>query len=182
MALTTQVALLRAVNVGGRKAVMSELREMAAGVGLEAPRTLLQSGNLVFRSAETASALEKRLEAAFAARFGFVSDFLVRTAAEWARIIAANPFAQMAADDPSHLVIMALKARPEPSAVEALRGWIPGRERLEAAGRELYIAYPEGIGPSKLTNVAIERRLGVRGTARNWNTVAKLAATLDGAR
>jgi uncharacterized protein (DUF1697 family) len=59
-----------------------------------------------------------------------------------------------------------------------LRAWIPGREAIEAQGRELYITYPDGIGDSKLTNAVIERRLGVRGTARNWNTVTKLADML----
>jgi uncharacterized protein (DUF1697 family) len=180
VALTAHVALLRAVNVGGRTAVMAELREMAADLDLETPRTLLQSGNLVFESKATGAELEARLEDAFAARFGFAADFMVRTAAEWADVLAANPFPRMAKDDPSHLVVMALKARPDPAAVEALRAWIPGRETLAAIGRELYIAYPDGIGPSKLTNVAIERRLGARGTARNWNTATKLAAMLGG--
>jgi uncharacterized protein (DUF1697 family) len=172
------VALLRAVNVGGRTAAMADLRAMLVELGFVAPKTLLQSGNVVFASQEAGAALEARLEAAFAARFGFASDVVVRTAAEWSAVVDANPFGRMATDDPSHLVVMALKARPEPAAIEALRARIPGRESLEAVGRELYIAYPDGIGPSKLTNVAIERRLGVRGTARNWNTVTQLAAPL----
>ena len=67
---------------------------------------------------------------------------------------------------------------PDPAGLRELRSWIPGRETIEAVGRELYIAYPDGIGASKLTGAVIERRLKTRGTARNWNTVTKLAALL----
>jgi uncharacterized protein (DUF1697 family) len=84
----------------------------------------------------------------------------------------------MAKDDPSHLMVMVLKSPPGAAELAALKAWIPGRERVEAVGRQLYITYPDGAGDSKLTNTAIERRLGVRGTSRNWNTVTKLAAML----
>lgn len=180
MALTPHVALLRAVNVGGRgKVAMADLRAMLTDLGFEAPQSLLQSGNLVFRSQPTGAALEARLEKEAEARLGLTTDFLVRTAAEWAKIVAANPYAAMAKDDPGHLLVMALKSPPDAAGLEALRAWIPGRETIEANGRELYITYPDGVGTSKLTNTVIERRLKTRGTARNWNTVTKLAALLD---
>lgn len=179
MALTAHVALLRAVNVGGRgKVAMADLRALLADLGFEAPRSLLQSGNLVFRSRPTGSALEALLEKEAEAGLGLATDFLVRTADEWAAIVAANPFAAMARDDPSHLVVMPLKSPPDAGGLAALRAWIPGREKVEAVGRELYIAYPDGIGTSKLTIAVIERRLKTRGTARNWNTATKLAALL----
>ena len=178
MALTPHVALLRAVNIGGRKATSADLRAMAAGLGLEEARTLLQSGNLVFRSARTGAELEAQIEQAFAAHFGFASDVLIRTGPQWRAVIAANPHAEMAKRDPSHLVVFALKAAPAPDAVAALQASVQGPETVAVVGRELFIAYPDGIGHSKLTNAAIERRLGVRGTARNWNTARKLAEML----
>jgi uncharacterized protein (DUF1697 family) len=178
MALTTQIALLRAVNVGGRKASMADLRQMLADLGFEAPRTLIQSGNLVFGSAVGGAELEALLEREIAARLGLETDVLVRDPDEWRALIAANPHARMAADDPAHLMVMALKSPPGEAELAALRAWIPGREVVAAVGRQLYITYPDGAGESKLTNAAIERRLGVRGTARNWNTVGKLAAML----
>ena len=176
MALTTHIALLRGVNVGGRRAVpMAALRDFAAELGLTHPRTLLQSGNLVFQSDAAPDALEARLEAEAERRLGLATQFMVRTAAAWRAIIAANPFLKAAERDPSHLVIMALKGRPDPAAVEALGAAIPGRETLAAHGRELYIVYPDGIGDSRLTGALIERRLGLAGAARNWNTARKLA-------
>ncbi len=96
-----------------------------------------------------------------------------------ARVLDANPYLDMARDDPAHLIVMALKAQPDAAAVAALEAAIVGRETVRVAGRQLYIAYPGGIGTSKLTNAVIERRLGVRGTARNWNTAKKIAALLD---
>jgi uncharacterized protein (DUF1697 family) len=177
VALTSHIALLRAVNVGGRKLMMADLRDWAGGLGFQDVRTLLQSGNLLFRSDVVAdAALEARLEAEAARAFGMAIDFIVRTADEWDQVIAANPYPQAAERDPGRLVVVALKAAPSPNAVAALRAWVPGRETIGAHGRELYIIYPDGQGESKLTNLAIERRLGLRGTARNWNTVLKLAA------
>jgi uncharacterized protein (DUF1697 family) len=179
MALTPHIALLRAVNVGGRKATSADLRALMADLGFEAGQTLLQSGNLVFRSRKTGAALEDQIEQAFADRFGFASDVLVRTAAHWRAIVAANPHSQMAADDPSHLVVMPLKSAPAAAPLARLQGAIQGREVVAAVGRELFITYPDSIGTSKLTGAVIERHLSVRGTARNWNTVTKLAAMLD---
>jgi uncharacterized protein (DUF1697 family) len=179
VALTPHVALFRAVNVGGRKALSAELKALAEGLGLQDARTLLQSGNLVFRSARTGAELEAVIERAFAARFGFASDVMVRGPDEWRSTVAANPFAEMAERDPSHLLVVALKAQPDAAAVAALQAWIPGRETLAAAGRALFIGYPDGVIASKLTGALIERRLGVRGTARNWNTATKLAAMLE---
>jgi uncharacterized protein (DUF1697 family) len=179
MALTAHVALFRALNVGGRKATSAELRALAADLGLGDARTLLQSGNLVFRTPRIGAELEAEIEQAFAARFGFASDVLARSARQWRAVVSANPHAEMAERDPSHLVVMALKAAPSAEGVAALKAAIPGRETIAAVGRELFIAYPDGIGDSRLTGAVIERRLGVRGTARNWNTATKLAAMLD---
>jgi uncharacterized protein (DUF1697 family) len=179
--VTTHIALLRAVNVGGRgKVAMTDLRAMLEELGFEAPQSLLQSGNLVFASDTTGAALEAVLEQEAKARLGLATDFIVRTANEWRRIVAANPFAAMAKEDPTHLVVMPLKSPPDAAGLKGLRAWIPGREAIEASGRELYISYPDGIGTSKLTGAVIERRVGARGTARNWNTVTKLAALAVG--
>jgi uncharacterized protein (DUF1697 family) len=172
-----QVALLRAVNVGGRVLVMADLAAMLADIGLASARTLLQSGNVVFDSAgRSGAALETFLEKETAKRLKLETDFLVRTAAEWTSIIAANPFPREAQDDPAHLVVMALKAAPTKAHVAALEAAIKGRERVRAKRRELYMVYPDGIGRSKLTIAVIEKALASRGTARNWNTVLKLQA------
>lgn len=177
----TYVALLRGINVGGNKPVaMPELREMLAQLGFDDVRSILQSGNLVFRSSTRVNrALENRLESETAARLGLQADFLIRTAREWRTIVARNPFRKAAESDPAHLVVMLLKTVPKADAIKAAQGAIAGRETIRADGRQLYIVYPAGIGTSRLTNALLEKKLGTRGTARNWNTVLKLATLLD---
>jgi uncharacterized protein (DUF1697 family) len=178
--MATHIALLRAVNVGGRSLKMGDLVAFARDLGFDAPRTLLQSGNLVFASPDRGdAALEKRLETEAETRFGFQIDFMVRSAAEWRALIDANPFPDAARDDPAHLLAMPLKAAPADGALKALRDAIKGPETIEIVGRDAYLVYPDGIGRSKLTIGVIERKLGVRGTGRNWNTVLKLAAMTE---
>jgi len=176
--MTVHIALLRAVNVGGRSVSMAELRAMFVALGYENPRTLLQSGNAVFtlKTKASSAALEDKLEVEAQKRFGMPISFMLRTATEWDAIIAGNPFADAAQRDPAHLLVMALKNAPAAAAINALRSGYSGPETIHVAGRDAYLIYPEGIGRSKLTNALIERKLGVAGTGRNWNTVLKLAA------
>lgn len=155
---------------------MAELRQMLDDMGMHNPRTLLQTGNLVFQSPSSSeSELEALLETETERRLGLRTDFLVRSASEWSSVVAQNPYPKAAESDPSHLVVVFLKSEPDQESVRALDA-APGPERTSAWGRHLFATYPEGIGRSKLTISLIERKLGTRGTARNWNTVLKLAA------
>ena len=176
--MTTYIGLLRAINLGSHnKVAMKELCAMLASLDMQEPRSLLQSGNVVFGSdARSTAKLESVLEAALAKRLGVETDFFVRTAREWQAIIAGNPFPKPANDDPGHLILMCLKDAPERGGVAALQKAIVGRETLRADGRHAYIVYPDGVGNSKLTIKLIEKHLATRGTGRNWNTVLKLGA------
>jgi uncharacterized protein (DUF1697 family) len=176
--MTTYVALLRGINVGGHKAVaMADLRGLLAELDFSDVRSLLNSGNLLFRAADQACGkLERRLEAESEKRLGLRTEFLVRTAQEWAAAIAHNPFVVEAERDPGHLLLMTLKDAPDAGAVAALQAAITGREAVRANGRHAYLVYPDGVGRSRLTHALIEKTLGTSGTARNWNTALKLAA------
>jgi len=175
--MTISIALLRAVNLPSHgKVAMADLRDLASHLGLADARTLLQSGNLVFSDARKSGDLERLLEAEAEKRLGLRTDFFVRTAAEWKALIAHNPFPEEAKRDPGHLVVMCLKDAPDAKDVEALQAAIKDREIVRAVGRQAYLVYPDGIGRSRLTIALIEKKLGTRGTGRNWNTVLKLAA------
>ena len=164
--MTVHIALLRAVNLGPHNKVsMSDLKEMLASLGLGNPRTLLQSGNAVFESKATGAKLEKQLEGAARKELNLNTDFMVRTAKEWDAIIAGNPFPKEAKADPGHLVLMACKDK----VAKDVKITGAKRERVEVAGKDIYIVYPDGIGVSRL-------KIGTVGTGRNWNTVLKLAA------
>ena len=178
--MTSYIALLRGVNVGGNKLVaMAELRDWLTGLDCLEVRTLLQSGNAVFRSAEVSpEALEKRLETEALRGLGLRTTFFVRDAACWAEIIAGNPFPEEAVRDPGRFLLMCFKDSPRPEAVEALRAAVKGPEVFHVSERRAYIIYPEGVGRSRLTNTLIDAKLGTRSTGRNWNTVLKLDALL----
>jgi uncharacterized protein (DUF1697 family) len=173
--MATRIALLRGINVGGHaKVAMADLRRMFEDLGFDSVRTLLQSGNVVFESTRKGD-LERLLEAEATKRLKLGIDFFVRTPREWDAVIAGNPFSAEARRDPGHLIAMILKGKPRAADIAALRAMIVGRERLEAAGSVLYIVYPDGMGTSRFTSNRIESKLATRGTARNWNTVLKLA-------
>lgn len=175
------IALLRAVNLAGRNAVsMADARAVLTKLGLQDVRTLLQSGNVVFRADRIAPAqLEPQLEAALQRGLGWAIEVFVRSAKEWAAIVERNPFPDEAARDPGHLLVMTIKRAPTREAVAGLQKSILGREVVRPGRRELYITYPDGVGRSRLTTAVIERALDTRGTARNWNTVLKLAQACD---
>jgi uncharacterized protein (DUF1697 family) len=174
------VALLRAVNVGGRKVTMAELKDAAAKAGLENSRTLAASGNLVFEARKTAPAkLEAAIEVLIERTFGLFSEVMVRDPAEWAAILKANPFPKKAKDDPAHLVCMVCKTAPDAAGVAAwlktFREKYDKGEQLKIIGREIFIDYGPSIGESKLV---VPKKL-CTGTARNWNTLLKLDAILN---
>ena len=178
--MTTYIGLLRGINLAGNQMVaMADLRDMVTRLGFSDVKTLLQSGNVVFRGAAKAPAkLEAQLEAALEKRLGFHVEFHVRTADEWNAVIAGNPFRTEAQKDPGHLLVTCFKAPLDQANVKALQAAIAAMsapEVLKADGRHLYMVYPEGVGNSKVNRI-IDRTLGARGTARNWNTVQKLAA------
>jgi uncharacterized protein (DUF1697 family) len=178
--MTHAIALLRAVNVGGTgKLTMAELAKLLTKLGYTGVKTLLQSGNVVFACMEKGDAkLEATIETAIAKAFGITTAVYVRTAAEWDAMIAANPFPDAAKSDPSRFHVMAFKSAPSAANVKALQAAIAGNETVHAVGKHLYMIYPDGMGNSKLTNAVIDRKLGLTGTARNWNTVLKLAAAV----
>ena len=177
MPATVHVALLRAVNLAGlNRVAMGDLRELCEGLGLSGATTLLQSGNVVFRSPRVAASLERLLEVETRKRLKVDTSYFLRTAAEWHTMMARNPFPDEARRDPGRLIVMFLRDAPSPRDVGALQAAIKGREVVKADGRHAYITYPDGQGRSRLTNAIIEKALGTTGTARNWNTVVKLAA------
>jgi len=176
--MATYIALVRGINIAGHNIVaMADLRKLLTRMGFEDPQSLLQSGNLVFRSkVRSTGKLEQQLEVGARMRLSLESPFFVRTTQEWESIIARNPFAREAARDPSHLAVMFFKSAPEPRAVKALQEAISGPEVIHADGRQGYIIYPDGFARTRLTNALIDSKLGTIGTGRNWNTVLKLAA------
>lgn len=174
------IALLRAVNVGGRKLAMAELRSLCGELGWEDVETYIQSGNVVFTASGKAEALEEKLEKAIKERFGLDVPVMVRTAASWAAYAAANPFPKAAEDEPNRLQILVSKHAPKNDAAERLMERAQAGEAVKAAGGALWFHFPQGVGTSKLTPAAIDKAAGSQSTSRNWRTVVKLLEMAEG--
>jgi uncharacterized protein (DUF1697 family) len=180
----THVALLRGINVGGRnKVAMADLREVVSSLGHTDVVTYIQSGNVVFtsRSADTAG-LAASLETRLAERLGVRPLVVVLSRDELARVIADNPFPDET--DPKHLHAW-FRAEPlEPDELRAVgeaeqRARQKGsRDDVRVVGRTLFLRTPDGLGRSELA--AQLARPAARATARNWATVTKLLALMDG--
>jgi uncharacterized protein (DUF1697 family) len=177
--MSRRLALLRAVNVGGRTLPMAALRALAEALGWREPATYIQSGNLVFSASGAAADLEAALERAVAARFGFEAPAMVRSAAEWRALLAANPFSREAEAEPNRVFLGVPKRDPAPDAARTIAARAAAGERVELAGGALWFHYPNGAGTSKLTPALIDRAAGCAVTARNWRTACALMAMLD---
>ena len=176
------ISLIRGINVGGHKIIkMAALRALYGSLNLTGAQTLLQSGNVVFESQiEDRLDLSRQIEQGIEKSFGFHAEVILRTAGEWAAVIRRNPFRKEAEIAPAKTAVVFLSGPPSSAAQESLENAHLGREKIHFAGQELYLHYPDGMGRSKLTNVFIEKHLGLSGTTRNWNTVIKLARMAEG--
>ncbi len=178
---TGHVALLRAVNVGGRNRIaMADLRELLEGLGYGGVRTHLQSGNAVFAAPGTPSSehLAGEIEGALVEEVGLTVKVIVRTRSELARAIAANPLLGVA-EDHARLLVTFLSHAPDPEALAALAPAEFEPDVFAVGEREIYAWYPEGVRATKLSNAFWERRLGVVASARNWKTVTRLLELMD---
>jgi uncharacterized protein (DUF1697 family) len=169
-------ALLRAVNLVKRNRIaMADLSRILAELGYDDVKTHLQSGNAVFTSDLPAFELERHIGAALAEHAGLRCAVMVRTGAELKAVVAANPLG-CEPEKPSWFFVSFLAAEPDPGAVAALSALDVSPDQAWIVGREAYLWCPSGPLDSKLGGPFVEKQLGVAGTARNWNTVSKLAA------
>lgn len=170
--MTRQVALLRGVNLGGRRLIMSELCALAEGAGFTDVGTVVASGNLVLNSQLSGAKLEGALEALAREGLGLRTDVFVRDADDLDAIMAANPFQAFTRASPALMVVSFMRGPASRAAWAAMEA-SKSREEIRQGRDCLYIKYPDGQGRSKL-------KLPKLSTARNWNTVTKLAAAVRG--
>lgn len=173
------VALLRGINVSGRNRVpMAELRTLCADLGWRDVETYIQSGNVVFAAAGKPGTHEAALEKAVAQAFGVSVPAIVRAGAKWPELIAGNPFAQAAEEEPNRLMLCLAKKPLLDDAGEAIQARARDGEQVRQVGEALWIHYPGGAGTSKLSPSLLDRLAGSPVTARNWRTACKLSDML----
>ncbi len=157
---------------------MADLRSIAATLGFADASTYLQSGNLVLRNApldtaEVAAALTAEIRTSFDLEVAVI----IRTAGEWTRVVAANPFPADAADGAKlHVVFLDGPATDSVRSFEAAR-YEP--EALAVTDSEVYLSLPNGMGRSKLAAALARIPNADTGTTRNWKTVLAVSEILD---
>ena len=172
--MTSYVALLRGVNVGGRTLPMAELRDSFAVLGYDDVQTYIQSGNVVFKATASPTKIRTAVEERLTARFGPGISVVLRSGAQLADIIRHNPL-MTDGRDPAKLHVTFLGSKPSKQRIDGLdaRAFLPDEFRVK--GGEVYVHCPDGYGRTKINNAFFERALAVVATTRNWNTVTKLA-------
>ena len=175
--VTMYIALLRGINVGGKNRLpMSDLITVLKSLGYEDIRTYIQSGNVVFSSKRKIGEDEDdRISGAISAEKGFRPKVILLTAEQLREAIENNPFA---ADEGKTLHLFFLDSPPKNPDLERLHSLKTASEEFTLQGRILYLYAPDGLGRSRLA-ATIERSLGVPATARNYNTISKLASMAD---
>ncbi len=174
-ALTTNLALLRGINVGGKNVLpMKDLTQIFLDAGCSDVRTYIQSGNVIFRAApRLLDSLPDGITRGIAGRFGYQIPVVLRTDKQLAEAISKNPFVKPGADvKPLHVLFLA----DLPSA-EGIARLDPDRSRPDAFvvnNREVYLHLPNGVADTKLTNSYFDSKLATVSTGRNWATVLKL--------
>lgn len=175
-----QVALLRGVNLGpARRVAMPALREAVEGLGYADVATLLQSGNVVMTAADPPATAARRVRRAIAERFRLDVEVVARTDRQIAAVVEGNPLEDVA-DDPRRLQVMFLDRRPDRAALEGIEDADMGPDAVRVRGREIYVWSGGGIARSPALRELGRRRLGAVATARNWSTVLRLRAMLEG--
>ena len=179
-AKTTQIALLRGVNLGrNRRLDMAALRSVLERLGYENARTFLQSGNIVLTSGKAPERVKAELEKQIAAQLQLETEVFMRTRDEIAAVLELDPLGDVV-DNPSWYQVSFLAATPPAGVLRELATADFAPEQVVVRGREIYAWHPEGLQRSPLAKMLTAERLGVSATARNWNTVTKLLALADG--
>lgn len=172
------VVMPRGINVGTRNRIpMADLRRLLSERGYTDVITISQSGNIVLTGSESSATAGTAVEKILADEFGVQVRCVVRTADQIRSVLASDPLGH-AADDPARYLVNFLSPRPSPDAVEGLLAEDHSPEVLVVEGSEAYVWTPEGVRAMRLSYTYLEKRLGVVVTARNWNTLGKIAATL----
>ncbi|MEO3998928.1 DUF1697 domain-containing protein [Mesorhizobium sp. CAU 1732] len=175
---TVWIVLFR--GVGGKTQLpTAPLRAKLTEAGFGNVATYINSGNAIVSSSLSRDKATETIADICRAEFGFDKDIHLRSRDEWAKLIAQNPFPD-AIETPNFLHAAVLAGDPAKGALDALQALASGGERIAVVDRVAYLHTPNGFGTSKLA-VRFDKSIGVPNTARNWNTVLKLAELAEAA-
>jgi uncharacterized protein (DUF1697 family) len=172
--MPVNICLLRGVNMAGHNKIrMTDLEKMFRDLGFSDAETFIQSGNIIFTSDGEISTVELtvKIESEIRKRFGFEISALLRLTGEMERVTLSNPFVTLQDFDPTRSAVIFLDEEPAKKNLKKLENEDYPPDKFEVIGREIFIYCPNGFGRTKLYTNFFEKKIGVTGTARNWNTV-----------
>jgi uncharacterized protein (DUF1697 family) len=173
--MKSTVFLILFRGVGGKTQLpVKALREKFTAAGFENVATYINSGNAIVRSRMNREKVIATIENICRQEFGFEKAIFAPTLAEWDEVIAKNPFGKAAASVPKWVHAALLEATPKAEDVERVRACAVKGEEIKVVGKVAYLHTPHGFGTSKMA-AKFDAWIGVMNTARNWNTVLKLA-------
>ena len=174
--MKTYAALLRGINVSGQKIIkMADLQKLFADLGMSDVSTYIQSGNVLFTSVKSATALKKIIESGIKQRFGFDVETLVMKKKELARIVNASPYDELTLRDNEKLYFTLLSEMPAKENVEKLQTYTSPADEFIVGKNVVYILCRKGYGNSVFNNNFIEKILKVHATTRNLATIKKMS-------
>ncbi len=171
------ISILRGINVSGQKKIlMADLKALYKSLHFKEIATYIQSGNVVFKNATKLADIQlaQKIEKAIVAKYNFEVPVIVRSIEEWKKAIAQNPFAKEKNIDLKKLHITFLSEVPASENVETIKSTDYSPDQFVIKGKEIYLHIPVSYGETKLSNNFFEKKLKVKATTRNWNTVNKL--------
>jgi uncharacterized protein (DUF1697 family) len=182
--MTTFIALLRGINVGGKNKIkMADLKSMFEAIGMSRVKTYIQSGNVLFESDQEEETLRQKLEKEIEVTFGFSVKVILRTSQELKKVAENCPFTQdeiaaaEATAEGESLYVSFLLQEPSEEGIKRIDAYKSETEEYKLLDRDLYLLFPQSILKSKLANNL--QKLDVPVTVRNWKTVNKLVSLLN---
>jgi uncharacterized protein (DUF1697 family) len=182
--MTTFIALLRGINVGGKNKIkMADLKSMFEAIGMSRVKTYIQSGNVLFESNQEEEAIRQKLEKEIEVTFGFSIKVILRTSQELKKVAENCPFSQdeiaaaEATAEGESLYVSFLLQEPSEEGIKRIEAYKSETEEYKIVDRDMYLLFPQSILKSKLANNL--QKLDVPVTVRNWKTVNKLVSLVN---
>lgn len=170
--MTVYISLLRGVNVGGRKILMSDLKKIYLSLNYGQVKSYIQTGNLIFKSpTRETNELETEIEGKLLDKYGFSVPIFIRTVEEFEKILKNNLFSGV---DIKKIYVTFLKEIPENIPINIINNRKDDLERYHIKEREIYLFLPHGYARTKISNNFFESKLQLPATTRNWATVNRL--------
>ena len=170
--MTIYISLIRGINVGGKKFLMTDLKYLYTSMGFEGVKSYIKSGNIIFKSAKgNIKEFEEDIENEIQKSHNQQVAVLIRTLDEFKKIIHSNPFFE---EDIGKLYVTFLKEKPDQTPKDMIDQKKEAFERFQIIGKEIYLYLPNGYGRTKINNNFLEKQFNLKATTRNWRTVTRL--------